>query len=216
MSIRHCIIIGAGPGMGYSLARKFSGNGLHVHLVARNIKKLEAFRKELKSERAISIYSCNVSNEISLAETLDAIVKDIESVDLLIYNVSVLNPGKPSEIELDLFEDDFRVNVKGLLICYQKLFESLSKNKGTILVTGGGLSLNPFYEYTSLGVGKAGIRNLTFNLAQEGKQHNIQVATITILGMIEKGSHFDPNKIAELFWKVFNREIEEKAEYLYQ
>jgi len=213
MSIRHCIIIGTGPGMGYSLARKFSGNGLHVHLVARNIKKLETFREELNP---VSVYSCDVSNEISLTDTLDSIVKDIGAVDLLIYNVSVLNPGKPSEINLDLFEEDFRVNVKGLLICYQKLFEGLSKNKGTILVTGGGLSLNPFYEFTSLGVGKAGIRNLTFNLAQEGKQHNIVAATITINGMIEKGSHFDPDKIAELFWKVFNGEMEEKAEYLYQ
>jgi len=123
---------------------------------------------------------------------------------------------KPSEIELDMFEEDFRVNVKGLLICYQQLFEGMSKNKGTILVTGGGLSINPFYEFTSLAIGKAGIRNLTFNLAQEGKQNNIVVATITINGMIEKGSHFDPDNIAELFWKVFNGEVEEKAEYLYQ
>ena len=34
--MRHCIIIGAGPGLGEAVARKFGANGYGVGLIARN------------------------------------------------------------------------------------------------------------------------------------------------------------------------------------
>ena len=77
------------------------------------------------------------------------------------------------------------------------------RGEGTILVTGGGLSLKPFFEFTSLGIGKAGLRNLAGSLAQEAKKTGVRVFTITVNGMIEPKSRFDPVLIANKFHEVY-------------
>jgi short-subunit dehydrogenase len=76
------------------------------------------------------------------------------------------------------------------------------KKKGTILFTGGGLSIEPYVDFASLAIGKAGIRNLTYSLAQECEPLGIHVATVTICGMVEKGTKFDPDKISEKFLEL--------------
>jgi short-subunit dehydrogenase len=43
-------IIGAGEGLGFSLAQKFGANGFQVALVARNKTKLDAIVEKLKRE----------------------------------------------------------------------------------------------------------------------------------------------------------------------
>lgn len=52
----------------------------------------------------------------------------------------------------------------------------------------------------TLGVGKGGIRNLTVSLAKELESNRINVATVTIAGLVKPGTDFDPAKIAETFW----------------
>jgi hypothetical protein len=67
----------------------------------------------------------------------------------------------------------------------------------------------------SLGVGKAGIRNLAFSLFAELKDSGIHAATVTICGLVKPGTAFDPDKIAESYWALhaqppgaFEREIQ--------
>ena len=122
---------------------------------------------------------------------------------MLLYNAAALRKTPPSGLDPETMVEDFRVNVAGALVAVQKVLPSMQEQKkGTILLTGGGLSLNPYYEYASLSVGKAGIRNLTFSLAQELQPHGIKVGTVTIAGFVKKDTHFDPDKIAEEFWKI--------------
>jgi short-subunit dehydrogenase len=77
-----------------------------------------------------------------------------------------------------------------------------SEKRGTILLTGGGLALHPHPKYSSMAVGKAGIRNLAFSLAAELEPAGIHVATVTISGIVRPGTPFDPDKIAEVYWRL--------------
>lgn len=54
----------------------------------------------------------------------------------------------------------------------------------------------------SLGVGKAGIRNLAFSLFAELKDAGIHAATVTIGGLVKPGTAFDPDQIAEAYWTL--------------
>lgn len=66
-------------------------------------------------------------------------------------------------------------------------------------MTGGGLASHPFADAVSLEIGKAGIRSLAFTLAQELKDSGIHVATVTICGTVQSGTHFDPDTIAQSY-----------------
>lgn len=218
MTKKLCIIIGVGPGMGMAIARKFGSEGFKLALVARKKEALSDYKKELEKEGfEANTYPADVSDFEALSKTFDSIESECGKAEVLVYNVSILNPGIPSEIDPESLVRDFKVNVVGALVAAQKVTPQMKENAdSTIIFTGGGLALNPYYEYASLGVGKAGIRNLAYSLSQELKAHNIRVATVTINGMIEKGTHFDPGKIAEEYWKIYSKDPKRKdAEIIY-
>jgi len=54
-------------------------------------------------------------------------------------------------------------------------------------------------DAASLSIGKAGIRSLAYTLAQEMEGTGIHVATVTIGGTVEPGTHFDPDLIAQSY-----------------
>ena len=70
---------------------------------------------------------------------------------------------------------------------------------GTILFTGGGFAHEPSAPYASLSSDKAALRNLTYSLAQELGGYGIHVATVTVYGFLQVGTHFDPQRIAETY-----------------
>jgi len=45
---RHAVIVGAGPGIGASVARRFAREGLRLTLVARGVARLEQLAAELR------------------------------------------------------------------------------------------------------------------------------------------------------------------------
>jgi short-subunit dehydrogenase len=76
------------------------------------------------------------------------------------------------------------------------------KGAGTILFTGGGFAFEPLPALASLGVGKAGIRNLAFSLHAQLKDSGVHVATVTICGPVKEGTAFDPERIAQAYWDL--------------
>jgi short-subunit dehydrogenase len=205
MNNNYALILGVGPGLGLALAKKFYSKGLNICLVARNMSKLASIAEEFKDPgKGVFIYAADAGNRESILNTMGGILQDLGTPSVAIYNVSLLRPGEPSHVDYNTFVRDFEINVGGLLTMYQALIGLMRKEgKGKILVTGGGLSLSPFFEFASLGVGKAGLRNLVGSLAQECGKWGIQVSTITINGMIKPGTKFDPENIAEKFWEVY-------------
>ena len=47
------------------------------------------------------------------------------------------------------------------------------------------------------------MRNLVFTIAQEGLPLGIHAATVTITGMVKAGTRFDPDLIADEFWRLY-------------
>ena len=213
------VIIGVGPGLGLALAKKFHKEGFDICMIARSLSKLESYIDQMnEGEGRISCYSADVGNRESLESTLKTILLEQGTPELLIYNVSLLRPAVPEQIDYESFIEDFRINVGGLLITHQLMFPRMKmEGSGTIMITGGGLSLTPYYEMASLGVGKAGLRNLAGSLAQEVKSSGVRLFTITINGMIQSDTKFDPVLIADKFMEVFKNGLSaEEHEFILQ
>ncbi|MCB2289796.1 SDR family NAD(P)-dependent oxidoreductase [Clostridium sp. CS001] len=90
----------------------------------------------------------------------------------------------------------------------------MERQKGTILFTGGMLALNPVASRASASISKAGLRNLAFTLADELSPCGITVGTITIGGVVQSGTFFDPDLIAESYWELYTKG--DKKEILYK
>jgi short-subunit dehydrogenase len=213
------VLVGMGPGNGMAQARKFGNEGYKIFMIARNEDKLKSYQEELEKDKIKVEYKvADASDEEHLRIAFKEINLAGNNPDVLIYNASVLTQRPPSRLVPDHVVHDFRINVVGAIIAVQEVLpHMLKKKKGSILITGGGLSINPYYEFSSLGIGKAGIRNYAHSLAQELEGSGIHVATITINGMVKKGTKFDPDKIAEEFWRVHNQKKSDwETEILYE
>jgi NAD(P)-dependent dehydrogenase (short-subunit alcohol dehydrogenase family) len=60
----------------------------------------------------------------------------------------------------------------------------------------------PVPEVTSLSLGKAGVRVLTELLDTQFGPSGVHVATVTVGGTVAPGTAFDPDDIAEHYWRL--------------
>ncbi|BAU12973.1 short-chain dehydrogenase/reductase SDR [Leptolyngbya sp. NIES-3755] len=201
MSQKVCAIVGFGTGVSTGVAKAFGKEGYTLALIARNPTKLEDNAQALKTMGyTVQSFAADASDEASLVGAFKQIRAELGDPEVLIYNAFAATPGKPSSIDAKTLISDFSVNVAGALIAVQQVLPAMQANrKGTILFTGGGLALNPFADVASLAIGKAGIRSLAFSLAQELGSGGIHVGTVTICGIVEPGTHFDPDAIAQSY-----------------
>jgi NAD(P)-dependent dehydrogenase (short-subunit alcohol dehydrogenase family) len=118
----------------------------------------------------------------------------------------VLRLASPSALAPEALAEDFAIDVTGALVMAQHVLPTMrARGRGTILLTGGGTAFEPWVDAASLGIGKAGIRNLAIALARELAPHGIHAGTVTICGTIAPGTYYDPRRIAGAFWE-FHRD----------
>jgi NAD(P)-dependent dehydrogenase (short-subunit alcohol dehydrogenase family) len=121
----------------------------------------------------------DAADPASLESAFNQIRAEMDAPSVLVYNAAAINQGPPTEIDPEQLVADFRVNVAGALAAAQQVIPTMRQaGRGTILLTGGGLALNPYPDYCSLAVGKAGLRNLAFSLHDYLKPSGIHVATV--------------------------------------
>jgi NAD(P)-dependent dehydrogenase (short-subunit alcohol dehydrogenase family) len=199
-----CAVVGVGPGVGFAVAKRFTAGGFDVGLVARRANALETLAAQLGSAGAkAQPFTGDASDPASLKGALATITAQMGSPDVLVYNAAGVTPAAPSALDTEQMVRDFRVSVVGALVAAQAVIPAMrAAKRGTILFTGGGFAFEPIPMMASLGIGKAGIRNLTFSLAKELEPDGIHVATVTIGGLVKPGTPFDPANIAEEFWNL--------------
>jgi short-subunit dehydrogenase len=215
MNKKLIVVVGAGPGVGNHVAKKFGVNNFRVVLVSRNQNSLDQYVQELSSE-GIEAYAvaADVSSPASLTEAFDQIKKKYGTTDVLVYNAAVLKGGKPTSLTAESLVSHYQVDVAGALhSALQIIPAQIEQKAGTILFTGGGLALYPSADYTALGIGKAALRNLAFTLAEELKPQGVFVGTVTIAGAVAPGTHFAPELIAEKYWELYQKREEHEIVY---
>lgn len=153
------------------------------------------------------VQAVDVSDPSSVAQALAALQQKYGAPDVLFYNVGITTPdaalGGRSK-NADLLKERYAVDVAGAYNAIEQVLgNAFSDKHGTILVTGGGLALYPMHEFLPLSMEKAALLAMCLALNEELKKQNVFVGTGTVTGSIEKGSKWDPDVLAEDFWKLY-------------
>jgi NADP-dependent 3-hydroxy acid dehydrogenase YdfG len=92
------------------------------------------------------------------------------------------------------------VNVGGAMIALQVALPAMVAAKaGTVLLTGGGLAVDPWPHFTSLAVGKGALRNLALCLQKDPALTDVHTAHVIVHARItEEVAH----RIAALYWEL--------------
>jgi NAD(P)-dependent dehydrogenase (short-subunit alcohol dehydrogenase family) len=196
------IVIGAGPGIGTSVAQRLAREGLSVAVLARSPATVDAALASLAAIGTETVgVTADVTDEPALRAALDEVVDRLGVPEVLVYNAALIQWDVLGELTASEHLDAWAVNVVGAITAVAHLGPAMAQaGHGTILLTGG--MPEPVPDVTSLSLGKAGVRALTQLLARAYEPSGVHVATITVGGAVAPGSAFDPDDIAEQYWRL--------------
>jgi short-subunit dehydrogenase len=212
---RRLLLIGAGPGLGLAVARRFADGGYRVTLVARSTDGLNDLADGLADTGArIDTIAADVSDAESMRARMTALYNEQGAPGLIIYNAVMGAPDTVLSSSVEHLHTAYAVDVIGAIVVAQVAAPAMrAAGSGTIIVTGGGFADHPIPALATVSLGKAALRSAATMLGADLAPDGIRVATLTIMGQIVAGTAFDPENIAKRYWEVVQSDGPWQAEF---
>ncbi len=204
---RSALIIGAGPGLGASLARAFTRDGgLQVVVAARQLRKLEAISRETGA----AAFSCDATSAASVATVFDHASQRLGGPpDVVVYNASRSVRGPFVDIDAAALAQAIEVTALGAFhVAQQAARCMLPRGQGAILFTGASASVKGYPQSAAFAMGKFALRGMAQSLARELAPRGIHVGHVIVDGKIRPpgcgdetagDQQLDPDAIASTY-----------------
>jgi NAD(P)-dependent dehydrogenase (short-subunit alcohol dehydrogenase family) len=211
------VVIGVGPGLGASLARRFASK----YAVAINARTAD-FLGELATEiRAHGGEALEVQADTSKAgevhRAFELIRARLGEPEVLLFNAAAGPLGNINEVTAEQFENCMRVNALGAFLCSKECVPAMiSRGRGVLLFTGATAGVKAGPRSIAFGPGNFAKRGLAQSLARDLGPKGIHVAWINIDGGIDlphrqrpnanKEDLLSPDAIAETYWHLAHQD----------
>lgn len=184
-----CLVIGAGAGIGGTVARRFAREGYHAVLCRRSDqdaldKSVEAITRDRGSASGFLL------NAIE-AGAIEKLVEDVENtigpIEVALYNLGAQIGDRPlAETSLKAFETGWRIGTFGLFRLASALCPRMAgRGKGTLLVTSSTAAVRGNGGQHSHAAAMGGRRMLCQSLNAEFAAKGIHVVHIVIDGAVD-------------------------------
>jgi NAD(P)-dependent dehydrogenase (short-subunit alcohol dehydrogenase family) len=126
-------------------------------------------------------FQCDVSNDDQVHALFKQVQHTYGQLDILVNNAGVLRTGEFMSQSLSDWDDQYHVNVRGLVHCTQHAFKLMNTHGGSIVNVSslaGVQNVEKFPGFSSYVASKSAVSGLTEALAAEGKPLNIRVNAV--------------------------------------
>ena len=178
---RVAAVTGGGAGLGRAIALGLARFGARVGVLDVNASSAAATAESIHvaGGEAISI-GCDVTEEDQVSGAFDELDRSYRQLDILVNNAGIGSHRRPEELPLDEWHRVLEVNLTGYFLCAQQAGRRMiSRRRGSIVNVSsiGGASAigrgNLVYD-----ISKAGVLQLTRDLAVEWAQHGVRVNAV--------------------------------------
>lgn len=205
------LVVGAGPGVGAAVARRFGREGHAVGLVARNRDRLDTMARQLQGDGITAAFAtADVRNASAVRDAIDALEARLGPAEVLcvspLPDIATIKPVADTTAE-DL-QAALELGVVGTVAAVGRVLPAMrAARRGTLLFTTGSAALTPTPGRATSGIVNAAqsvyIRMLHDQLAEEG----IYAVHTVIVGPIGEDGH-DPADIAQAMWDAADRRVD--------
>jgi NADP-dependent 3-hydroxy acid dehydrogenase YdfG len=189
------VVVGAGPGVSGSVARLFAGKGYDVGLVGVQEPVLAELREAIPDADVHTVVADLTDSEAATL-AIRNLGDHFRRIDVLHFNPSAFREKDPLELSVAELLQDVALGVGALLTTVQAARPYLSAG-GRVTVTGSMAADEPWHRAASLGVQKAGVRNLVHSLDATLEPDGIRAVSVTVRGTLAKEGPFTPDRVAE-------------------
>ncbi|MBF6172321.1 SDR family NAD(P)-dependent oxidoreductase [Nocardia blacklockiae] len=220
MSTPIAAIIGVGPGLGMSLARRAGRAGYRVAVVSRNAARHEGYLADLASH---GIDATAHAADVTDTDRLAAVLDEIGEIDFAYYG-----PGPTTQsivpitdIDIPTARSAFEWVWPAVQVAGAVLPGMLARGSGGLLFAGGLSGVRPMPMLGQLALATAALRNYALTLHAATAERGVYAGTLTIGGLVERGDihamvtadpatygaaeghTLDPDVIADAAWEMF-------------
>lgn len=214
------VIIGAGKGLGLSIAKRFGKEDFQVALVSRNAENLQKLVTELK-EMGIeaSYFTADIFSKEQIEHAISSIKEKYGQIDVVEFSPQSAHypPTSVLELTIENARDAFEAfAASSINVVNTVLPDMLSKQEGALLFTTGFSSINPLPMMGNMGVGMGALRNYITNLHTELSDKGIFVGHRALALFITEpgtGTAGDPDVIADMWYQTYSEKKVWEEEY---
>jgi NAD(P)-dependent dehydrogenase (short-subunit alcohol dehydrogenase family) len=212
-----CLVVGAGEGVGGSIARAFAREGMAVCMTRRerNLDQLQDLARAIETEGGEAhAFGVDARSEDEMIALIDRIESEIGPLDVVVFNIG-------ANVRFGIRETTTRVYSKvwemaalaGFLTGREAARVMVPRGRGSILFTGATASVRGREGFSAFAGAKAALRNLAQSMARELGPQGIHIAHVICDGSIdgvftrqnipdaqarlERGEILDPDEIAK-------------------
>ena len=189
-------IVGAGPGIGEAVARRFAAENHVCALLARTEDKLSTMASGIDADHGTGsarYYITDLRVEADVVSSFSRIRAELGPVSVLVYNAGArrVNGRSVLDTTTEEFESFTRINLFGAFWSTKAVLPDMLAAKpqdgraGTILFTGATGSLRGMPGLSSFSPGKFGLRSLAQVVTREYQSQGIHVAHLIIDGPVD-------------------------------
>jgi NAD(P)-dependent dehydrogenase (short-subunit alcohol dehydrogenase family) len=202
------IVLGAGPGVGAAVARRFGQAGYDPALISRSQDDLDLLGTQLQSEGLTTGWTAlDLTDAPALTAAIARFGQHAGEIQHLHFNPSVTRLDDPLALTPENLLADVHVGVASLLTAVQAA-RPFMRPGARITATGSMSADHPWAAAASVGVQKAGLRNLVKALDATLAPAGIRAVSITVAGTLKADSPFDPRYVADAIFDAAQTEDE--------
>ena len=203
------VVLGAGPGLGLAVARRFAEEGYVAALAGRSDTDAASLAQALRDEGR---HAHGVGVDLTDPASIESVVRGVGErqgrIDVLHFNPSTWRERTVLELTVAELLEDVVLGAGGLLPALQAALPFLPAG-GRILVTGSVAADKPSTAGPTLGVQKAAVRNLVTSIDKTLAPDGIRAVAVQINGVLAREGAFSPRPVADAMWAAVSRSDEE-------
>lgn len=190
------LIIGVGPGLSGSLARRLAARGHDLVLVSRDTVDL----LPLASETGAQLVAADAATPEGADQIFEAVDAMPSSLATAVYNPSARARGPITEVDRDEVLNALRVTAYGAFLMAQAAAQRMiplaaEGQPCAMLFTGASAGVKGYPQSASFAMGKFALRGLCQSLARELHPQGIHIGHVVIDGAIRPdGQPRDPER----------------------
>ena len=178
---KHCVVTGAGRGLGKQIALDLAGQGAVVHACDISDEAMQSLKDD-NDNAEMTFHVCNVSDEASVKAMFSGLV----IVDVLVNNAGItrdglfvrVKNGTTTTMLLEDFQSVINVNLAGVFLCSREAAVKMAESDGGVIINISSVSRAGNFGQTNYSAAKAGVDAMTVTWSKELAKYKIRCAAI--------------------------------------
>jgi 3-oxoacyl-[acyl-carrier protein] reductase len=173
------LVIGAGRGIGRSIALLLAQCGARVSLVDRGDYVSEVESEIIDKGGEAASFQVDISNGRDVGNMVDSVIDRFEKIDFLANNAGIFRLGYFKSITEEQWNETIQNNLNGCFLVTKAVLPHMREQQsGSIVNTSSIFAFDNVAGYAAYNASKAAINSLTVTLAKEVARHNIRVNAV--------------------------------------